>query len=262
MKISHELPLSLLKYGYEWSDFDYCLPNFLEYKEYKEYFLQAKKDNRFIILDNGLFEGVHYTNRELLNFIDLIQPNIFVVPDEWNDSAATLRNAKWWMGMYSNFIDSQNNTKIMAVCQGKDLHELILCYQTLVDLGYKYIAINHSSEAYLKMFPNLISLKAQMYGRMEFIRTLVVENIIHKDIYHHLLGASDWKEFQVYGDWDFIKSCDTSSPIINGALGIEFKYSEEYNKPKQKMEDIFERDLERQKEYIIFNVNKFRNSIK
>jgi len=265
MKISHELPLSLLKYGYEWNDFDYCLPNFLEYEQYAEYFKQARKDNRFIILDNGLFEGVHYSNSELLTFISKIQPSIFIVPDEWNDYSTTLRNAKSWK-LYEDAIGYlPDDVKLMAVCQGKDLHELMMCYQTLVDLGYKHIAFNHSSIAYQEMYPTYSGknpLKAQMYGRMEFIRKLVAEGIIRKDIYHHLLGASDWREFQVYKDWDFIKSCDTSSPIINGSLGIRFNFEGEYEKPKIKMEDIIESDLRGQEEDIIFNVKLFKQSIK
>jgi hypothetical protein len=30
MKVSHELPLSLLQHAYEWNDYDYCLPHLLD----------------------------------------------------------------------------------------------------------------------------------------------------------------------------------------------------------------------------------------
>ena len=262
MKISHELPLSLLKYGYEWNDVDYCLPNFLKYEDYKSYFIHARIDNRFIILDNGLFEGVHYSNSELIDLIELIQPDIFIVPDEWNDSFATLRNAKSWMNNYyiKHFLPERTN--IMAVCQGKDLHELMMCYQTLIDLGYKYIAFNHSSEAYQKMFPEYDKLKAQKYGRIEFIKKLAENNILKESVYHHLLGASDWREFQVYKNFKYINSCDTSAPIINGAIGIRFNPELPYNKPKEILEDIMEKNLEGQKEDIIFNVSLFKQLLK
>jgi len=254
MKISHELPLSLLKHGYELNDFDYCLPNFLKHQEYKEYFLQAKKDGRFIILDNGLFEGFHYSNSELLELIDLIQPNIFIVPDEWNDSSTTLRNAKTWVNTYQKALKNEYYTNIMAVCQGKDLHELIICYQTLIDLGYKYIAFNHSSEAYIKMYPEYDKLKAQKYGRIEFIRKLAENNILNENVYHHLLGSSDWREFQVYKDFKYINSC--------GAIGVKLDPELPYDKPKAILEDIMEKNLEGQKETIIFNVSLFRKLLK
>jgi len=37
----------------------------------------------------------------------------------------------------------------MAVLQGNTIGELIECYQTLTDIGYKHLSFNHSSEAYL-----------------------------------------------------------------------------------------------------------------
>ncbi len=263
MKVSHELPLSLLKYGYEWNDYDYCLPNFLEYEQYAEYFKQAKKDNRFIILDNGLFEGVHYSNSELLTFISRIQPSIFIVPDEWNNSSTTLRNAKFWINNYKQALGNAYHTKLMAVCQGKDLHELILCYQTLIDLGYKHIAFNHSSIAYQELVGST-PLRKAMYGRMELIRRLVAENMIRKDVYHHLLGASLPQEVMAYKDWEFIRSIDTSNPIITGAEGIKYGDNGIDEKPTNKMEHYFSKefDLNLQENHIIFNVNKFKEFIK
>ncbi len=95
MKVSHELPLGLMHYGYEWNDYDYCLPHLTDhYEQYRLYFQKARLDKRFIIMDNGLFEGVEHTTEDLLDKINLIRPNIFIVPDAWNDSAATLPNAK------------------------------------------------------------------------------------------------------------------------------------------------------------------------
>ena len=56
MKVSHELPLSLLQHAYEWNDYDYCLPHLLDQsQQYNLFFQKAKKDKRFIIMDNGLF---------------------------------------------------------------------------------------------------------------------------------------------------------------------------------------------------------------
>jgi hypothetical protein len=78
MKIFHELPLSLMPYGYKWTDGDYCLPHLLDkYIQYRTYFQNAKSDNRFIIMDNGLFEGITHTTEDLLDKINLIKPNIF-----------------------------------------------------------------------------------------------------------------------------------------------------------------------------------------
>lgn len=263
MKVSHELPLSLMHHAYEWNDYDYCLPHLLDqYEQYKLFFTKAKKDKRFIIMDNGLFEGVTHTTEDLLSKIESIKPDIFIVPDAWNDSILTLRNAKHWMINYKKNLPEGVN--LMAVCQGKDMGELITTYQTLVDLGYKHIAFNHSSIAYEEEYKSnsLPKLKSQMYGRMELIRRLVEKGTIRKTYYHHLLGCSLPQEFMAYDDWSFIKSCDTSNPILVGAEGVRYTDSGIGFKPENKLEHYFEKDLSDRLEDIKFNVLKFKQYIK
>lgn len=262
MIISHELPLSLTQYGYIWNQYDYCLPIFLDhYDEYLSYFKKARLDRRFIIMDNSLFEGYNHTTEDLIDKINLITPNIFVVPDKWNDSEATINNAEKWITQYKPELPEEVN--LMAVCQGQDINELISTYQILINLGYKHIAFNHSSAAYRKEYNESIpDLKAQMYGRIEFIRRLVEKDIIKPSNYHHLLGSSDWHEFQSYIGLGFIKSVDTSAPIINGALGIRLNYDEKYTKPKEKLEDIMKMDLTDKMDIIQYNVNEFKKFTK
>ena len=261
MKVSHELPLSLMHNGYEWNDYDYCLPHLLDkYLQYRIYFQKSSLDNRFIIMDNGLFEGVTHTTEDLIEKINLIIPDVFIVPDAWNDSSLTLRNAKEWMNNHKRNLPEGVN--LMAVCQGESLGELISTYQTLLDLGYTHIAFNHSSAAYQTMYPNLDPLKAQMYGRMELIRRLVAENIINRRAYHHLLGCSLPQEFMSYKNWPFIQSCDTSNPILVGAEGERYTDSGLTWKPKEKLEFYLEKDLEGKVEDIIFNIQKFKDYVK
>lgn len=266
MKISHEVPLCFLKESLKWNDYQYVLPHLIDqYPQYKTHMLEYReKPGSFIICDNGLFEGVLHSTGDLISKINLIRPNIFIVPDAWNDSNTTILNAKAWLGLISNR-HIPKETNLMAVCQGESLNELITTYQTLVDLGYNHIAFNHSSCAYQEMYPTFAGtapLKAQMYGRMEFIRKLVQTNTIRTDIYHHLLGCSLPQEFNAYKDWEFIKSVDTSNPILVGAEGVRYSDSGINFKPKEKLEHYFENDLTGKIEDIIFNVNKFKTFIK
>ena len=223
----------------------------LEYRE---------KPGSFIICDNGLFEGVLHTTEDLLEKINLVRPNIFIVPDAWNDSTTTLRNAKSWMINHKPNLPEGVN--LMAVCQGSDMGELITTYQTLVDLGYTHIAFNHSSIAYQYEYEGMDHLKAAMYGRMEFIRRLVASNTIRKSHYHHLLGCSLPQEFMSYKDWAFVRSVDTSNPILVGAEGKRYTDSGLTWKPKEKLEYYFEMNLEDKVEDIKFNVNMFKSFIK
>lgn len=264
MKISHELPNTLLHYSYEWNDYDYCLPIFLDkYEQYNLFFEKAKKDNRFIIMDNSLFEGYVHTSEDLVSKINKFEPDIFIVPDEWNNSINTIRNAKSWMINYKKYLPEKTN--LMAVLQGESIGELLITYQTLVDLGYKHIAINHSSKAYENLFRNNIHpLQKQMYGRFYLINQLIEEEVINKNYYHHLLGCSLPQELKFYNSKEnyFIKSVDTSSPIINGSLRIKYTDNGLSDKPRTKIEELFNKDLSGQLEDIIFNVKKFKEYVK
>jgi hypothetical protein len=262
MKVSHELPLGLMHKAYEWNDYDYCLPHLIDqYEQYKLFFQKSHSDKRFIIMDNGLFEGVEHTVEDLVDKINLIRPNVFIVPDAWNDSNLTLRNAKSWMINYK--AGMPEGVEFMAVCQGKDMGELIITYQMLVDLGYKHIAFNHSSIAYEKEYNDgMPKLKKQMYGRMELVRRLVESGVIRKTIHHHLLGCSLPQEFMAYDSWKFIKTVDTSNPILVGAEGVRYTDSGINFKPENKLEHYFEMNLEDRIEDITFNVNKFKSYVK
>jgi hypothetical protein len=260
MKVSHELPISLLHYGYKFNDYDYMLPHLIDkYDQYRLYFQKARLDKRFIICDNGLFEGVTHTTDDLISKINLIRPNIFIVPDAWNDSITTIRNAKHWMLNFNKQIPEE--TQLMAVCQGESIIELVTTYQILVDLGYKHIAFNHSSIAYINAFPKLDKLKAQMYGRIELIRKLIETDTIRTDVYHHLLGCSLPQEVMAYTEFSWIKSIDTSNPIIVGSQGVRYEDNGIEFKPTEKIEDLFDKNLEGNMEDIIFNVNKFKSFI-
>ena len=261
MKVSHELPIELLHKSYQWNDYDYCLPHLVDkYDRYRLFFQKARLDQRFIIMDNGLFEGVTHTTEDLLDKIFLIHPDIFIVPDEWNDSIATIRNAKHWMNNYSKNLPEKTN--LMAVCQGKTMTELITTYQTLLDLGYRHIAFNHSSIAYQDRYPMNQPLFAQMYGRIELIRVLIEKNIVRKGLYHHLLGCSLPQEMIAYSEIKWINSCDTSNPIIVGSEGVRYGDNGIEYKPKTKIEELFEVDLSERLEDIKFNINKFKNYVR
>ncbi len=100
MKISHELRLALMHHAYKWNDYDYCLPHLIDqYDQYRIFFQKSRLDKRFIIMDNGLFEGVTHTTEDLIEKINLVRPDIFIVPDAWNDSKAEIcwtQFNNWW----------------------------------------------------------------------------------------------------------------------------------------------------------------------
>jgi hypothetical protein len=65
-----------------------------------------------------------------------------------------------------------------------------------------------------------------------------------------------------YGEFDWIKSVDTSNPIIVGYKGVRYEDNGIEFKPTEKIEELNEVNLEGKMEDITFNVNKFKQFIK
>jgi hypothetical protein len=260
IKVSHEVPLCLLEDSLEFNDYQYCLPHLIdEYPQYKEHFMNYARNGGFVIMDNGLFEGVNHTEQDLIQKINLIKPDVFVVPDAWNDMITTYRNAKYWMETIKHFLPK--NTELMAVLQFKDYGEAMSLYSRLCDLGYKYIAFNHSSVGYQTLFPHKNTLVSQMMGRILLINKLLESNVIWETKHHHLLGCSLPEEFQYYQGYDFIKTLDTSHPIILSYEKLCYTERDSYIKSSTKIIDVMEEPYGEFSMWVNANVDLFKKYV-
>ena len=259
MKILHEAPLQIINEIQTLTDGDYCIPAFMDkYPVYKQFFIDAKSKNRFIIMDNSLFEGYTHTIKDLVEKINLIKPNIFIIPDEWNNKTITYRNAKYWFNTIKPILPKETN--LMVVLQGEMLYEVKELYRLCEDLGCTHFAFNHSSILYQNMALGKDKLSNQSEGRANLIYEMRECGFIKDNHYIHLLGASNLMEFNSYKTdyYNFINSIDTSSPIINGALGIRYNWETMCKKPINKIEEFMESDLTDKMDDIKLNISKFR----
>lgn len=257
MKVSHEVPLCLLDESVTFNDFHYLLPHYYEkYPKYRDFYIKNKDGG--IILDNGLFEGGVLPDETLLKIITEVQPNIFIAPDAWNDSKKTYEFAKEW---YDKFY--KNPTDLMVVLQGTNYAEIENLMIDCLKLGIKHFALNHSSIAYQKMFPNSNSLISGMMGRILIFQKLIEDDIFDdfKNCYIHFLGVNLPQEVMLLGDLKkHINSLDTSNPVISGAMGWEYSDLGLLNKPKEKIEFYMEKSLAlKDKDLIFKNIFKFRS---
>lgn len=263
IKISHETPLCLLEESLTFNDYNFCLPYYYtRYPKYKEWFVKQKEQGIFTILDCGLFEGELLSNRDLVNIINELKPDVFVIPDVWNKDLDSYVNAKYW----KNTLKSSFNktTELMAVIQCTDYNIGSLLYQKYLDLGIKHIAFNHSSIAYKNMFPHENLSISKTMGRIYFINQLMENGIIDKSVYHHLLGASNPLEFKSYNypSYDFIKSVDSSNPVIFGCKNMKYDIYNVWDKPHEKIEEWFDKELSlEQLTCITYNIHAFRKLI-
>ena len=234
-KVSHELPINMLSKSYDINDYEYCLPHLLDEDEmYKNHFIKAKKDGRYIIMDNSLHElGKAYAEDRLMYWVNKLEPNEFIVPDVWQDQTATLVNAKRWMS-----IKLPKNTTKMAVVQAQNYHEAFECYNILKMQGYQKIAFSYGADWYAEEFPHPNPLVGKMMGRIMTISKMYKKGLIGKSDRIHLLGCALPQEFAYYKDFPFIESIDTSNPIIHGLEGIKYSSNGLYTKSSTKIDKL------------------------
>jgi len=263
MLVNHEVPKIFLEESKKFNNYEFCLPHLLDQdQDYLNHFLEAKKSGRFIIMDNSLHElGESYDSDRLLHWVDVIRPDVFIVPDVWEDMNKTLVNAKYWRQFkYPQEVD------LMAVVQATSYLEASTCYQTLKDMGYKKIAFSYGAKYYRNFsFPDdgtKSKYEQLSSGRIQVINRLFKDKIILKSDYVHLLGCATPQEFEYYKDLPFIKSIDTSNPIMAAIEGLRYSYFGLDIKPKTDINSHFfmEKDemYEKHLANINYNVKRFK----
>ena len=261
MKVSHEVPIVYLEDSKQFNDYDYLLPHIYDkYPEYKNYFQEAK-GIRYIVMDNSLHElGVPYSKGRLLSIIEEIQPNEFIIPDEWENAIYSMRNAKEW-----SFIELPDGVKKVAVVQGKSFAEIIKCYQTYKWLGYKKIAFSYGASYYNQMFPHPNKDVGKALGRQLVISKMIDMGLIGETDEIHLLGCSLPQEFLYYQDINQIKTIDTSNPIMASFDGTQYTHWGLDSKPKSKIDEVIDKNFDSQiYDRILWNTDTFKliNNIK
>ena len=257
IKILHESPMCFMDEIQKLTDGDYCLPHLMDsHEEYKKFFMNAKEQGRYIMMDNSLHElGVPYSDERLLYWLQALKPDEFFIPDFWEDKTASLVSAKKWSQIQYGFPD----ITFIAVVQAKSYAEALECYQIYKDLGYKKIAFSYGASYYNEICSHPDKDLGKAIGRLTVISKLFSDGIILPSDKIHLLGTACPSEFSWYKDMPFIESLDTSNPVMLGIEEICYPNNLNVSKPKANMNSYFDKELnELQKEYISFNVDYFR----
>jgi len=236
MKISHEVPICLLEDSLDFNDYQYCLPHLLDQDEdYKNFFYKVKREGVYIIMDNSLHELGHaYDRSRLLYWINELKPNEFIVPDVWQETNASIVNAREWIQ-----IELPKEVTKVAVVQATNYTDAAVCYQIYKDLGYKKIAFSYGAEYYLNHSNHPNKNIAKALGRIEVISKIYNTGLIVNKDRVHLLGCQVPQEFSWYKDMPFIETIDTSNPIMATLDGIQYGRNGLTVKPKSNMNDNF-----------------------
>lgn len=260
MKISHEVPLCLLKESWSFNDYDYALAHLMQpYPEYFQFFKDSLSAGREVILDNSVFElGEPFAPEPYKKLIERLQPTYAIIPDRFTDSKFTIRNVMEW----APFIHSIG-VKSIGVIQGATLEELRYCYEAISSYVDK-IAISFAQPLFAELYPLENKDFARMYGRQYLINYLARTGVLDTKKEHHLLGISLPQEVAFYkkAEYSFITSVDTSSPIVHGLRDIRFNDNGLQAKDPTKLDDLFAvtevEDVLLRWETIMHNVHTFK----
>jgi hypothetical protein len=256
IKISHEVPFCLLEKSREFNDYDYCLPHLMDQnEEYRNFFYESKKIGRYIVMDNSLHElGKAYNTERLMYWIKEIKPNEFIIPDVWEEYAASVVNARQW-----SKIELPEEVLKVAVVQAKDLHEATLCTRTYKDLGYKKIAYSYGASYYNNLCPHPNKDLGKAIGRFITITTLYKNKLLSDFDRVHLLGTASPIEFGMYHNFKCIESIDTSNPIMAAIGEIPYSQMGLIRKPLANMNNYQDMSIDDiNQDLIEYNVEMFR----
>jgi len=253
MLISHEVPLKLLNYSRKFNDFDYCLVHLLpQYEEYYNFYKESLALNREVMLDNSIFElGTAFAADKFAEWVVKLQPTYYIIPDVLEDAEQTMQNCKHWIKNYKNLPG-----KIIGVVQGHDYKSIIDCYKYINSVA-DVIAISFGYSYYEALYPHVNKYVSWMNGRILLINKLLKDGILNINKPHHLLGCGLPQEFIYYRNMPFIRSVDTSNPIVHAIKNMPYNNWGLLDKERLKLVDLFNTS-EINIELINYNVKKFK----
>lgn len=221
-------PISMMHNLCPMGDIELCFTHLLKANntEYKQYYLNAKSNGRFVILDNGIMEiGYSMNANDLLSVSSELRPDLVTPPEVLNDSHSTLK-------MTYEFVEDFNKsglypqTKILGVAHGANLKDWCSSFQELlqipqiVRIGLPYdipFDVYTSTEGNDNRLMNLVLRRIELCDWI---------SKYHPKAQIHLFGLAHPSELSIQLKHSFIKSIDTSLPVMAAINNIKYKENE------------------------------------
>lgn len=261
--ISHEIPKCLFGMHDLINDYPYVLAHLIgQDKEYTDFYVKKCQQATYSILDNSAFElGKSVDFEVLCKAADLVKPTHVVIPDWVNDCDKTLV----FLSTFLAFLDKRYPEKsipfkLIAVVQGKDMGEILKCFNAIVDKKQSYPQIEVLALPY-------DTIPGTDYHNIRYIVFRQMQSRLKEEkLKVHLLGLQNYSEYALYSqkDKELILSVDSSAPIVYGWNKVKFGFGGiDVPKPKEKLADNLDRMIDREQlEVITANVLHIRQIIK
>lgn len=251
--IYHEAPLCIFDKVREVTDGDYALVHLLDGDEkYAAKFIEtaATRGNRELILDNSAYElGESFDEDKFAEWIYILKPDIYVVPDVPGDAEATVSEFHIWKVKRKELPG-----KRMGVLQGKSTYEIVNCFNFLRSAGADIIGVPFLIGLGLGCTREPVDLMSCRVMLMKILEKEVQAHPIH------MLGVALPQEGVFYRKHPWVVSVDTSNPVLHGMLGNRYEVGGMRDKPKELLADHIHDDLtEEQQRRIKGNIDRFRD---
>ena len=193
---------------------------------YKQYYLDAKAKGRFVILDNGIMElGYSMSADDLLSVSAELKPDLVTPPEILNDSHSTLKMTYEFIKVFETS-GLYPNTKIFGVAHGATLKDWCSSFEELLQIpqiariGVPYdipFDVYTSTERSINRLKNLVIRRTELCN-------WIAEN--HPSAPIHLFGLAHPSELPLQAKHSFIKSIDTSLPVMAAINNIKYEVSD------------------------------------
>ncbi|HDL74904.1 MAG TPA: hypothetical protein ENH06_00770 [bacterium] len=247
MKISHEVPFQLMNVSRFFNDYDYALVHLFEKNnKYRDFFMMSESLGREWILDNSLYElKKSFDSERFLFWIRETNPTFYIIPDDY-DPEINMKKFNHWLHLEK---ESNVKNKKIAVIHGNNYDDITFSYRKMNERLQEddMIAFSTGSKIVTEM------------GRFQVIEKLYQKGLINENRGHHLLGATLPQEFKKYRDFSWIRSVDTSSPVMASIEGTRISFNGLKLKPKITVNEIFFYDLKMMNWNLLYhNISMFR----
>lgn len=190
-----------------------ALAQYLDVREYREYFQERLSDGDTVIMDNGAYEGATMQDEQLVDLMEMLKPSVTVIPDEPGSFHLSERKCVQFRSLLYKKSIKANLMKVIHAESGK-LHEFLSAY-IIASTTCSWVGFSRLTSKYSSLWPHAI-------GRIKFAQELKMRGYWKQQVKHHALGMlnGDTDELPLLDKAGF-HSCDSSAPIWRGIHGYD-----------------------------------------
>lgn len=216
-------PLSMMSALCPLGDIELVLGNMLREPKYMDYYSSARDRGRCLILDNGVMElGYALSSTDLFDLIDVLRPSFVTPPEVLHDGPETLRLTT----QFITDLERRGNADsigVLGVAHGSSMREWTQTFDALAsNPRIARIGIPYDVPFATPGEREPVDRLQQWAYRRAFLTEFVSQRYANRVKDVHLLGLAHPMELVMQSRHTFIRSHDSSWPVMAAVRGINY----------------------------------------